>query len=92
MNTTIETLDSATIVKATGRLDFEASASFQKELEQAIANAAARKAAVAINCEGIEYVSSAGLRVFLVAARAAKSHLAVLDTGCADPAAGEEPR
>jgi anti-anti-sigma factor len=73
MNTTIETLDSATIVKATGRLDFEASASFQKELEQAIANAAARKAAVAINCEGIEYVSSAGLRVFLVAARAAKS-------------------
>ncbi|MEI8297636.1 MAG: STAS domain-containing protein [Pseudomonadota bacterium] len=72
MNTLIDPQDRATLVAASGRLDFEASAAFQKELEAAIAAAAARKAAVIVDCAGIDYVSSAGLRVFLVAARAAK--------------------
>jgi anti-anti-sigma factor len=73
MNITVETQDTATIVKASGRLDFEASTGFQKELEQAITAASARKAGVVIDCAALDYVSSAGLRVFLVAARAAKS-------------------
>ncbi len=73
MNTTLDTRDSATIVMATGRLDFEASDPFQKELETVIAQAATRHAAVLVNCAGIDYVSSAGLRVFLVAARSAKA-------------------
>ena len=72
MITHVNPKDGATLVTVTGRLDFEASASFQKELETAIAAAAARKAAVIVDCAGIDYVSSAGLRVFLVAARAAK--------------------
>ena len=72
MITHVELQDRATLIMSTGRLDFEAAAAFQQELEAAIGAAAARKAAVVIDCGAIDYVSSAGLRVFLVAARAAK--------------------
>ena len=70
MQVTIETLGGMTLVTATGRLDFGAATAFQQQLEQAIA---ARPARVVVDCASLEYVSSAGLRSFLVAARAAKA-------------------
>ncbi len=70
MNVTIEKQGDATIVRPTGRLDFGASAGFQEELGAAIAGGSAR---VVIDASALEYVSSAGLRAFLVGARAAKS-------------------
>lgn len=73
MNTQIEELAKLTCIRPQGRLDFDASAGFQSQVEQAIAAAAKRSAAVVVDCAGLEYVSSAGLRVFLVAARSAKS-------------------
>jgi anti-anti-sigma factor len=73
VNAVIEESPNLTCVKATGRLDFEASSAFQTQMEAAVAGAAKRAAAVVIDCSGLEYVSSAGLRVFLVAARAAKA-------------------
>jgi len=73
VNAMIEELPQLTCVKASGRLDFEASSGFQTQMEAAVAGAATRGAAVVIDCASLEYVSSAGLRVFLVAARAAKA-------------------
>ena len=73
MNVTQDTSDKTTTLHAAGRLDFEASAGFQKEVEQVVAAATTAGKAVLIDCSALEYVSSAGLRVFLVAARAAKS-------------------
>lgn len=72
MNSCIEKIDNVTLVVAQGRLDFSAAAAFQAQIEQVVAGAGGAGAAVVIDCEGLEYVSSAGLRVFLVAARNAQ--------------------
>jgi anti-anti-sigma factor len=72
MKVTVEALDQATIVVAEGRLDFSAAASFQSEVEKALSGAGKVPAALIIDCAGLEYVSSAGLRVFLLAARSAQ--------------------
>lgn len=72
MNSRIEKLGHVTLIGAEGRLDFSAAAAFQAQIEQAIAGAGGVGAAVVIDCEGLEYVSSAGLRVFLLAARNAQ--------------------
>lgn len=73
MNVTQDTAHKATIIHAAGRLDFEAAGGFQKDLESAVSAAAAEGHALLIDCALLEYVSSAGLRVFLVGARAAKA-------------------
>lgn len=70
MQVTIESMGTTTVVTATGRLDFGAAADFQQQLEQAVA---AKPARLVVDCAGLDYVSSAGLRSFLVAARAAKA-------------------
>lgn len=57
------------VVEASGRLGFEeedqARAAFEKAVKQA-------KAGVVVNCAKLEYLSSAGLRAFLAAAKAAE--------------------
>ena len=55
-----------------GRLDFGAAAGFQAQLERVLAQAGTAPAGVIIDCAGLDYVSSAGLRVFLLAARASQ--------------------
>ena len=72
MNSHVEKIDNVTLLVAQGRLDFSAAASFQAQIEQVMASAGGAGAAVVIDCEGLEYVSSAGLRVFLLAARNAQ--------------------
>jgi stage II sporulation protein AA (anti-sigma F factor antagonist) len=69
MNTQFESLGKRLVVTPSGRLDFGAAASFQSELEKALA---AGSAGMIIDCAGLDYVSSAGLRVFLLVSRAAK--------------------
>jgi anti-sigma B factor antagonist len=69
MNVRLETVDGVTIVIPEGRLDFGAAASFQTQVEQAIAAAAKSGSGVIIDGGALDYVSSAGLRVFLIAAR-----------------------
>jgi anti-anti-sigma factor len=71
MNVRFETLAVATVVIPEGRLDFGNAAGFEKQLEQALTGAS-RPASLLIDCAALEYVSSAGLRAFLVTARAAQ--------------------
>ena len=73
METTKENTDRALVLSPMGRLDFGAAAGFQDALEKAIAEAADPKLAVVVDCTGLDYVSSAGLRSFLVGARTAQS-------------------
>lgn len=72
MKVRVETLSHATLVIPEGRLDFNAAAQFQQHLEQALDSAAQVAAAVIVDCSALDYVSSAGLRTFLQAARASQ--------------------
>ncbi|HEX4241901.1 MAG TPA: STAS domain-containing protein [Steroidobacteraceae bacterium] len=72
MNTRFETLGNIILAAPQGRLDFGAAAGFQSELEHALAGAANAPSGLIVDCAGLDYVSSAGLRVFLVVSRAAK--------------------
>ena len=70
MNVRIEALGEITCVRAEGRLDFDAASGFQQSLERLFAGQS--PAAVIIDGSALEYVSSAGLRAVLLAAKAAQ--------------------
>jgi anti-sigma B factor antagonist len=72
MNVRLESLPPATLVIPEGRLDFGAAPGFQRRLEELIGGGSPQPVAVIVDCHALEYVSSAGLRVFLLAARAAE--------------------
>ncbi len=72
MKVRLETVGETTLVHAQGRLDFGAAAGFQRELEAILAGSGPKPVAVIIECTGLDYVSSAGLRVLLQAARSAQ--------------------
>jgi anti-sigma B factor antagonist len=72
VNVRLESIGLTTVVIPQGRLDFGAAAGFQAQLEQVLARAGTKPAGVIIDCAGLDYVSSAGLRVFLLAARTAQ--------------------
>ena len=55
-----------TIVKISGRWDTTNVSEYGKELEQILENAAT---AIIFECESLDYISSSGLRVFLLAKR-----------------------
>lgn len=68
MNVRTETISQTTLVIPEGRLDFGTAASFENQLGRTLAGMTA-PAALLVDCAGLEYVSSAGLRAFLIAAR-----------------------
>ena len=72
MNTQFESLGKITLVTPVGRLDFGAAAAFQSQLEKALAEAGKAPAGMVIDCADLDYISSAGLRVFLLVSRGAK--------------------
>jgi anti-anti-sigma factor len=72
MNVRIEALAEATYVIPEGRLDFDAAPGFQETLERVLAAPGKAPAAVIIDGARLDYVSSAGLRAVLLAARAAQ--------------------
>jgi anti-anti-sigma factor len=72
MNLRIETIGDVSCVVPAGRLDFDSAPGFQEALERELGGAGKHPAAVIIDGTGLEYVSSAGLHAFLLAARAAQ--------------------
>lgn len=63
--------DNVTVVTVNGRLDFGNAKAFQTELETQLSNGDALSVGLIVDCEHLEYVSSAGLRGFLIGARLA---------------------
>jgi anti-anti-sigma factor len=86
VNTRFDSLGNVILAAPQGRLDFGAAAGFQSELEGALAAAASAPVGMIIDCAGLDYVSSAGLRVFLVVSRAAKRAGAALAVCSLKPA------
>ncbi len=61
------------IIAPEGRLDFDAAPEFQTQVEAALEQAQAMGLSLIIHCAPLHYISSAGLRAFLVSARSAKT-------------------
>lgn len=59
-------LNGVTILKLSGRLDGVAAPELEKKLNEALVGGSER---LVFDCSGVEYASSAGLRVFLLAAK-----------------------
>ncbi len=76
LKTSQESINGVTIVMPEGRLDFGAASEFQAVLEAALGSTPKPRGLI-VDCSGLAYVSSAGLRSFLVGARSAKSAGAV---------------
>ena len=72
MSHRVERHGSATVLVASGRIDFSAAVGFQSQLE-ALTAAKDVAGALIIDCAELEYVSSAGLRCFMLASRQAKA-------------------
>jgi len=72
MKVRIEAMGEITHVIPEGRLDFDAAPAFQQALERLFRGAGPAPAAVIIDGAALEYVSSAGLRAVLLAAKAAQ--------------------
>lgn len=89
MDVTIEQQGETTIIRPAGRLDFGASAGFQDELNRVLAGAGTAPTRIVIDGIALEYVSSAGLRSFLVAARGAKGAGISMAVCCLTPSVRE---
>jgi anti-sigma B factor antagonist len=63
----------AVVVQAAGRLDQDSCDGFRVELMRDVESAARDGGAIVLDLSGLEYVSSAGLRCFMLASRQAKS-------------------
>jgi anti-anti-sigma factor len=72
VNVRLETVGSITVIVPEGRLDFGTAGAFEKKLQDVLGATAAVPAAVIIDCGALDYVSSAGLRAILLAARGAQ--------------------
>jgi anti-anti-sigma factor len=68
----LESLGRTSLLHPEGRLDFGSAAEFQRAIEAALAGSGTAPAALIVDCTALEYLSSAGLRVLLQAARGAQ--------------------
>lgn len=89
MDVTIEKQGDTTIIRPVGRLDFAASGGFQDNLASALSGASPPPARLVIDASALEYVSSAGLRAFLVGARSAKAGGIRIAVCCLTPSVKE---
>jgi len=63
----------AVVLSVAGRLDQDTCDEFRQELMKHVEQTAHEGGAIVLDLEGLEYVSSAGLRCFMLASRQAKS-------------------
>ena len=62
----------AIVVNAAGRIDHLSAAAFEQTLMPLLAQAAAAKQTVVLDFSGVDYISSVGLRVLMIAAKQAR--------------------
>ena len=65
--------DTALVLAPTGRLDHDNCEAFREELAPHLAHSANDGTSIVLDLSGLEYVSSAGLRCFMLAAKQAKA-------------------
>ena len=75
----------AVVVQAAGRLDQDSCDGFRVELMRDVESAARDGGAIVLDLSGLEYVSSAGLRCFMLASRQAKSQQGKISVAALQP-------
>jgi len=75
--TTLQHADAA-VARPKGRIDHANTATFESALAPLIANAVASHGAVVLDFTDIDYISSVGLRVLMIAAKQMREHQAQL--------------
>ena len=65
--------DNAIVLRVEGRLDQDSCEAFRTDLMREVDGAAREGGTVVLDLSGLEYVSSAGLRCFMLASRQAKA-------------------
>ena len=73
MDVTSRRYGNATVVRVAGRLDQDSCEAFRERLTGFV-DATGREGAIVLDLSGLEYVSSAGLRCFMLASRQARAH------------------
>ena len=74
MNVTSRRFANAVVVHAAGRLDQDTCEAFRGDLLKYVEEAAHGAGAIVLDLSALEYVSSAGLRCFMLASRQAKAN------------------
>jgi anti-sigma B factor antagonist len=74
MNVTSRRFANAVVVHAAGRLDQDTCEAFRGDLLKYVEEAAHSGGAIVLDLSALEYVSSAGLRCFMLASRQAKAN------------------
>jgi anti-anti-sigma factor len=74
MNVTSRRYGAAAVLRVSGRLDQDTCEAFRADLMKEVEAAARAGGGVVLDLSGLEYVSSAGLRCFMLASRQAKQH------------------
>jgi anti-sigma B factor antagonist len=85
MNVTSRRFASAVVLQVSGRLDQDTCDAFRGELMKHIESAVKDGGGVVLDLSGMEYVSSAGLRCFMLASRQAKTHNARIFVAALQP-------
>ena len=74
MNVSSRRFGNAVVLRVEGRLDQDTCGAFTTELMSQVDGAVRAGGAIVLDLSGLEYVSSAGLRCFMLASRQAKAH------------------
>ena len=69
MQVTTQQFADTTVVAPMGRIDHRSAAELEAVLLPRVAEAAARRGALVLDFSGVDYISSVGLRVLMIAAR-----------------------
>jgi anti-anti-sigma factor len=85
MNVTSRRFANAVVLRVDGRLDQDTCSGFTRELMTYVDTIAHGGGAIILDLAGLEYVSSAGLRCFMLASRQAKARQARLFVAALQP-------
>ena len=79
----------ARVVSPRGRLDHDNCEVFQRDLAEQLDACAQEHAALVLDVSGLDYVSSAGLRCLMIAAKQAKAHSSRIVVAAPQPVVAE---
>ena len=89
MHTSTRHFADTALVAVVGRVDHRSAAQLEQALAEAMAPAGGSQAAVVLDFSGVEYISSVGLRVLMVAARQMRVRSAAFAVAALQPVVAE---